>query len=1169
MTEFVSLHNQTDYSILDSIISVKDLFNRAKELGQPAVAVTDHGTISGAWDSLKAYKETGVKLIIGCEFYFLDDTSIEKTEKFRHVILLAKNAVGYRNLLTLNRRGFDSNIFVGKRIFSVIDWKLLEKYSEGLICITACGSGIISQQLMLGKNEEAEKTLLKLKDLFGDNLGLEVQPNRMQRGANFHNEAINQTFINNKLIELGKKHNVKVVPACNSHYIKKEDHEIHDALLAIGAQQSIYSNFRLKYTVPDFYLKSGDEVKAFFARNYGEEYAESICQNTIYFANLCENPEWIDPKYSNPSGRELPVFTVKDEPNYNEFLIWVKKQSENLQKLNEDKLYLRYLIEIKFDSRIKNITTENKIIYDSRIAEELEVLEFHGFSSYMLIVSDYIDWARKNGITVGDGRGSIGGSLVAFILNIHQADPIKYDLIFARFHNKQKASMPDIDVDFPTSGREKVKKYLQEKYGVDNVADISNINTITPKVYIKDIARALELGGSKESAVKLGIDVSECISTDIKTIDDAIKKSPLFVEYCKKYPEFEKYKYICGKYRSRGSHAGGILISARPLIGLAPIRKDKDGSFVIEYDKDKTEENGFVKMDILGLSTLDDIDETINLIKKSGKTLCEDYFNYDLYDKKTYDLISSGNTFGVFQLGTSGGAIDLCTRIKPKSINDISHINSLVRPSAKDMRNDFILTKNGKRKFSLLHPNLGRAFNNTFGFGLYEESLFYLAQDIAGWSLHSADRLRKLTKEKGKNPKKAEQWRLEFITDSVKNNIDENIATRIWDEIISNFQGYGFNSSHSILYSMISFKTAYLKAHYPIEFLLANLMAETKSNSPKAKDNIKKIKNEIRANNVKITPPDINKSEFEYILEDNGSKLITGLDALKFVGDDAIKDIIEKRPFKDFFDFMVRVDSRKVRANNIQALVGSGAMDSFNIPRKLLFLYVSDYRKKLQVWLKKHDPSKETFNYPWPNEPEWSVPELYALEMYYLNEGFICKPSEAYGKFFNGDYSLYDDIKNLKNKSSISSMKAIVKSFFEPKVKKETSKYYGQSMGKLVLEDKNGNQFSATVFSDKWQNVKNNIKLVKKGAEFDAGVALHFSGSVSIYEDNVGVIIDDIYSSALPPALPADLKAKKINLKETKMSEIKVEQTVDNFFENIEDDLYELGMIDFEDEILN
>lgn len=794
MTNYVSLHNQTSYSILDSLIEPKELFKRAKELGQPAVAITDHGTLAAAWDALKASRDIGVKLIMGCECYFVNDIS-NSNEKFRHIVLLAKNATGYKNLLTLNKKGFDHGMFFGKRIYSVIDWKLLEQHIDGLICLTACGNGIISQLLMNKKFDEAEQTLLRLKGLFGDNLGVEVQPNNMKRGSNAYNDEIDQQFLNKKLIDLGKAHNIKIVPACNSHYLFKDDSDTHDVLLSIGSHQPKHSNFRLKYNLPEFYLKSGDEVEAFFSRNYGEEFAKSICENSIYFSDLCESPDWIDPKFSNPSGKELPVFPVKDEPDYIEFINWKNNQVDSIKIIDEDKLFLRFHCEKFFDLRITELTAENRKIYEDRLIEELDVIEFHGFSSYMLIVADFIDWAKKNDISVGAGRGSVGGSVVGFLLGIHEADPVKYNLIFARFHNKEKSSFPDIDTDFAPSGRVRVQEYLRHKYGEDNVAHVSNVNTITPKVYVKDIARACELGGSKEEAVKIGADVADCIPADIHSINDALIKVPLFAEYCKKYPEFIKYKDICGKYRAWSTHAGGIIISARSLVGLIPLRRDKDGSLAIEYDKDKAEENGLVKMDTLGLATLDIIDSTLSIIKEHGKENSLGSFNYNLYDKESYDLIVKGDTFCVFQFGTSAGTIDLCKKIKPTNINDLANINALARPSAREMRSDFIKTKDGGKQITLLHPNLGRAFNSTYGFGLYEECLMYLAQDIAGWSLHSADRLRKLTKEKGKNPKKAQQWRTEFINDSVKNNIPEIIATRIWDEVIELFSGYGFNKS--------------------------------------------------------------------------------------------------------------------------------------------------------------------------------------------------------------------------------------------------------------------------------------------------------------------------------------------------------------------------------------
>lgn len=375
------------------------------------------------------------------------------------------------------------------------------------------------------------------------------------------------------------------------------------------------------------------------------------------------------------------------------------------------------------------------------------------------------------------------------------------------------------------------------------------------------------------------------------------------------------------------------------------------------------------------------------------------------------------------------------------------------------------------------------------------------------------------------------------------------------------------SNSHSILYSMTSYKTAYLKAHYPIEFLMANLMAEVKSNSPDAASNIEKIKKELRKHRVKIVPPDINKSQLVYTIED-GNKLVTGLDAIKFVSDDAIKDIIEKRPFRDFFDFMTRVSSKYVRANSIQALAACGALDSFGISRKLLFLYCSDYRKKLQVWLKRHDPNTEKFIYSFPNESDWPMSEQYALEQYYIGESFICKPPVAYGPFFKDMHATVSDIKKLKDKSRVNSIKGIIRDFFEFPVKKETSKYYGMKMIKAVLEDKTGDHITLTVFPDRWKTVNDRILEINKKAEFGIGMALHFSGNTNNYEDDVGIILDQLFNISVPPSVPADLKAKKINLKETK-AKTETSDKPKNFqdlLDQIEDSLYDEGLIDLEDE---
>ena len=1161
MTDFVSLHNRSCFSILTALPSPKDYMVRAKELDQSAVAITDLGTLAGVWDALKASREVGIKLIIGAEFYFTNERS-KPEPKMRFVVLIAKSAIGYKNLLKLNREGFDSSILQGKRIISVIDWELLKSHSEGVICLTGCGNGIVGSLINNKEFNKAEETMLKLSEIFVDDLGIEIQTHNLHKGETHYSGSVDQIFTNNQLIRLATKHNLRIVPTTNSHYIKREDAEIHDVMLAIGSMQPVYSNARLKYDVSDLYLKSGDEVKEFFARGRSEELVEQWCANSVYLANKCEVPDWIDPKYSNPTGKELPVFPVEKEADYGNFKNWVSRRKE-LQEMDEDKAYLRFRCNIAF---FKKVPTDKHKEYRERLKEEFDVIEFHGFSSYMLIVGDYIEWARKNNIRAGIGRGSAGGSLIAYLLDIHQSDPIKYGLIFARFHNKDKTAFPDIDSDFHPEGRILVQDYIRKKYGSENVAHVSNINTITPKVFARDIARSCELAGNRQDSVKLGDELSASIpkkigEKEVRTYKEALDKSPLFSAYVEKYTKLEKYSPICGAYRAWSTHAGGIIISKRPLAGLIPLRKDKDNAIAIEFEKNAAEENGLIKMDILGIETLGIIDETYRLIKEAGKPIPPDPPDFDEYDKETYDLISRGDTFCIFQLGTSSGTIDLCRKVKPKTIDDISHINSLARPSARNIREDFVATKEGKMKVKLIHPSLQRAFGDTFGFGLYEESLMYLAQDVAGWTLHEADRLRKLTKEKGKNPKKALQWRSEFIADAKKNkNIDEKISIKIWDEIVEPFGGYGFPKAHSILYSLTAYHTAYLKAHYPIEFLLANLMSETRSNTEAADQNIEKIKQEIRNNNVKILPPDINKSDMTYKLQPDGS-LLTGLDALKSVGNPSIQNILETRPFKSFHEFITKVDTRQVRSTTIQSLVSCGCLDSFGLTRKAMYLYCGDYRKRFRDWSKKHDPNTETFIYDWPesSKVEWSKQELYALEKSFMGEGFACKKIEAYGGFFNKQSMAIKDVRLMKDKEAIPSMICEVRDLYELLVKKETSKYLGQPMMKATVEDAVGDQISLTIFPDNWKKTKARIKdLCGNRYKFDVGLVIHFSGTINIYEDQIGVVLDNVYAICPPPPLPKDLEAKKTIKRQTKIKEQKgwdIKNTKDFSEELFDDDI--------------
>lgn len=1138
---FTSLHNQTEYSILDAISSPKDLFNRAKELNQTAIAITEHSTFASVYEAYKQSKRTNVKLIVGCEYNF----SETKEGNLSHLILLAKNFTGYQNMLELNYQAYLNGIEGTKKIHPVINFDLLKKYSEGTICLTACGNGILAQAITNKDKNLLNLRLNSLKDIFKDDLYIEVLANNMKRFSNGFLDEIDQQFINRQLILLAKEHDLKIVPTCNSHYVNKADYDIHDTALAIGAHQSIYSNYRLKYNVNDFYLKSEEEVFNFFSRNYGEVFAKSIIENTTEINNKCEVPDWVLPKYSNPSGKELPEYDVKSDRDYLEYLSWLSSQPEEVKSKKIDVSFIRFKTFKLLNSRLKDNST-NKTYLD-RIETELDVFEYCNVSSYMLIVADYVRHCKETGVSVGQGRGSAGGSLVTYILGIHEADPIKYGLVFERFHNKKKAAVADIDLDFSQRDRHKAIEYITQKYGQENVAQVSNLIKLTPKVYIKDICRAHEIGGDSDTAVELGNLIADTVSADVHSIESAVEVSPLFVEYANRYPKLLENKYLCNKPRAFGTHAAGVIISKRKLSNIVPLRIDKTKAVALEFDKDIAEENGLVKMDILGLSTLDIIDETLRLIKEAGKTIPE--INVEEYDEKTYNLISSGDTFGVFQFGTSAGTIDLCKKLNPKSIEDLAVITTLARPASKDIREDYIKAKLSGKNNKLIHKSLENSLNPTFGFPLYDESLLTLAKDVAGWDLDEADKLRKLTKEKGKNPEKVKKWKQEFIEGSIKNKLDEAMAEMIWEKIIVKYSLYSFNKSHAVLYSMISYKTAYLKAHYPIEFLMANLVQELESNNPTAEENILKIKQELRKNGVSILPPDINKSGLDYKL--SGNKLLTGFKAIKFVGDDAIIDIIQKRPFKSFLDFMNKVDSSKVRANAIQALIASGCLDSFKIKRKNMFKHCSDYRKTLTAWKKKHNIETEEFVYNFDSDTDWTLDELYALEIKYMGEAFVCKPYKAYKTFFDKQYMLISQIKKLNNKEKVKSFKCIVKDVAEFTIKKEDSKYFGQTMIKANVEDSSQNIISLTIFPDRLNDLLLKLRKVKR--VFEPGIALHIGAVVNHYNEDIALIYECIYEMALPPEEPKDIKERK---KSKKKSE--------SLLEELEEDLFDHGKIDID-----
>ena len=1540
--DYVSLHNHTTASILDSLIEPEDLFKRTKELGQKAVAITDHGTFAAAFDALTLSKKHGVKLIIGCEFYFLDDLN-DKSARLKHVILIAKNHQGYKNILSAHFEGFDNQILTSKKVIPVISWEHLQKYSEGVICTTACSNGIISQSITSKNFTKAKEDLLKLKSIFQDDLAVELQPHGLKRKATSFSAEVDQTFINRQLLNLAKELDIKYIVATDAHYINPEDAEAHDVALAVSSGQPVESGQRLRYLhqeydVPDFYIKSSEEVFNKIKRIIGEESAKIAIENTIYFSDRCEEPDWIDPKFSNPSKKELPEFPVKDQIDYDQFQEWNK--INYIEGKSEDEMYLRFRTQLNYSKIPEGKEKE----YLERLEEEFGVIEYHKFSSYLLIVMDYLEWARNNNISIGPGRGcvtkdtlvfkkngfkpisdittsdkvfshtgklrnvkntfvydcdekllevktnfgfqsikytkdhkvwaaksindkpswiaigdlnvkdfilmpiikndkdeynkiidlynytksckrknginyyhcddnfiygqksnnqisckrfinlgdkdflyflgrwvgdgcfhgkkngvnvsfhksdkigiekiktilksygfntgeypsknsngfnltivnklfakfikslfkdykssiskhmpgffrslnkeqleillqgyldadgykknnscktisyrlcleirellllkgnhsstyveipkvpswnkiyktvikkdntsfkknnhfyckitsinevspekvydievekdnsyltssyavhnSVGGSLIAYLLNIHIADPIKYGLIFARFHNKEKKSFPDIDCDFSSGGRDKVQQYIENKYGSDYVAHVSNIMRMAPKPYVKSISRVFRYGGGTKEAVVVGNKIAEIIPKESKTLSSSFENSPLLVEFSKQYKEIEKYsKYLDKKIVAWSTHAAGIVIGKRKLKGLVPLRQDKERNVALELDKDQAEENGLIKMDLLGLETLDIIEKTYEIINSIGKEVKE--FHYEEYDKKAYDLIASGKTLGVFQFGTSAGTIELCKRYLPTSIEDLAVITTIARPSSKDFRQDYIDRKDNKVPISYLHPRLEPVLKRTFGYCIYDESLLDMARHVAVWDYNQADVLRKMTKGKGKYSDKAIQWKNNFIQDCVKNSFTENEANDFWEKIILPFEKYSFNKSHAILYSFTSYKTAWLKAHYGLEYLCSCLMSEVKSNQKVAESNILKLKQEIRSLNVKIIPPDINTSLETYKIIDNET-LMTGFDALKFMGKNAIPEILEKRPFTSLEDFLEKVDTRKVTSRAIQALAASGSLDSFGVSRKTIYLYAADFKKKYQAWLAKHkkNPVKHpNFKYPWPKEQDWSDAEKFSLEKLFLGEGLSGDKFTVFSGFFTRSAPSFKNLHKIhprpednlsvaelrKYTKRVTMLQAEVKELYEFKVKKEESKIFGETMAKVRLEDPHGNQMVMTCFPEALLKLHDRIsKLSNKKSKLEVGCGMYLTCDLSWYEDELSLLFIDMNRFCSPPQLPKDLTSKKINLRKLDVEEeIPEEKEEDRNFllELIEDELIEEGNSDFE-----
>lgn len=1086
---FVSNHNHSSGSFMDSILPVEDLFNRAKELDQSAVSLTDHGVMVNHYQAYSESIRTGVKLIPGIEAYFTTDN---KDKKSTHMVLLPRNENGYKNILRLNYEAYKNQIngYMGK-MTPRITWSHIEQFNQDVFCLTACSNGVLAKDIVSENYAQAESNMLRLKGIFSDRLYLEVQPHALKTDDG----KVDQVKLNAKLIEYSAKYDIPFTATCDAHYKDRNSARYHDMMLSIKDKKPLSDPYRFRYGVQEMYLKDHTEIIDFF----GSDIATVAMRNSLIISEACEMPHYLKSR-----GAILPKFPVQDQPDYAAFRVWWEEVCEELP---EDKAYLRYHCTLGFEKFTEGFSREKKQEYWNRVKYELGVLELRNFSSYMLIVADYVEWANNNGTVCGPGRGSVSGCLIAYLIGITKVDSVKYGLLFERFHNREKKSFPDIDCDFSHPSR--VQAYIREKYGTEYVAQISNWATMTPKVVVKDIARSLEIGGDKGEAFKIANHITS-IMPDVDTVEEAVEQSAEFATFMTDYPEVLEYSsQLQNLTRQWSIHAAGVVIGTVPLYELIPLRIDlnkETGESVTatQWEKTRSEDFGLVKMDILGLNTLTVMSSALDYIKDTtGLTMSIDEIPID--DPATFKMISRGDNLGVFQLESS--LSPLCMKIKPTDVEMVSAINALGRPSCPaEKRKAYIARRLGIEKIRYTHQSLERALSKTYGISLYEEGMMAIAKDCAGWDLNEADGLRKLTKLKGKDPQLALKIQANFIRDCMSHSkMTLEQATEIWETEVESFEKYGFNFSHSLAYSMVSVQTAWLKCNYPTQFMCALLNGE-KTGS----DGIPTYLAECKRLGITITPPDINKGGANYKV--TGPKTIaTGFSAVSGIGPATIPDLIKNQPYIDLCDFLmkgnsvtitddvlpdqvftapefiargIKIDktnqkSIKIESEGfigksaIQSLAACGALDSFGRTRKDIHDNFEEYRTKIKNFIKKaKTPTDADFGQP-DDPTEWDRRTILWNEREVMGRPLSGETHEIFKGFFKGDQNTlkFKDIPGLKTKSRIK-VEGIVKSMQKEFTIKKEGHNLGKKFAKFLIEDLEGNTTSLTLWSDHYEKFK-------------------------------------------------------------------------------------------------
>ncbi len=1027
MSNFVHLHNHTDYSLLDGAANIEKMVHTAADLGMRQLAITDHGNMFGVLKFYKTCKAHDIKPIIGCEFYVapgsrFDKKGAEHKNRYYHLLVIARNKRGYKNLMELSSRAYTEGFYYKPRI----DDELLETYSEGLIGSSACLAGEIPQLILNGNYEAAVEKALYYQKIFGEGeFYLELQDHGIPE----------QKEVNPALIRMSKETGLPLIATNDIHYIRQEEANAQDILICIGTNKKKNQIDRLKFDSDQFYLKSEAQMRELF-----RDIPEAL-DNTVKLADKCE----LEIPLPGPI---LPHYEIPEE----------------FETLEE---YLHHLTIEGLRERYGEVTEELR----KRAEHELGIINSMGFPGYFLIVWDFIDFARKKNIPVGPGRGSGAGSIVAYALGITNIEPLKYNLLFERFLNPERVSMPDFDIDFCFERRGEVIDYVTEKYGKDKVGQIITFGTLKAKAVLRDVARVLDIPLSETNRI------AKLVPSDLGiTIDKALDAEPRLKEVEDQggaYTELiQTARTLEGLSRHASTHAAGVVIGKDPLTEYVPLYVDpRTGAISTQYTMDQLEECGLVKMDFLGLKTLTLIKNTEKLIRKRGIDFDIEKIPED--DTPTFELLGEGKSTSIFQFESSGMQ-NILRQAKPETIEDLIALNALYRPGPMQYIPQFIASKNGQQEIQYPDPSLKEVLQPTYGVIVYQEQVMQVAQIIGGFSLGKADILRRAMGKK--KIKEMEKMKVDFINGAQEKGHSKEHAEEIF-EMLKPFSQYGFNKSHAAAYSVVAYQTAYLKANYPAEFMAANLTNEI--NNP---DKLSVYITETANMDIEILPPNINLSERDFSVSDG--KIVYGLVGIKNVGKNAVEEIQrareEKGKYENFIDFLDKVDLRAVNRKVIETLIQCGAFDTLgqaratlmeNLEHALEFVQKKKEREQFgQTSLFEGAQQEEMERFNFEEFDEWPTQERLQQEKellgFYVSGHPLDTYRETWKRAVNIDLGRPDHfIANAKY--SLLGIVTSVRSIFTKK---------GRPMAFLQIEDYNG-VIELVVFSDQWEQYREEIEV--------------------------------------------------------------------------------------------